>query len=113
MSKTDASDFDLEAFDSPDVDESDSNSDYIDLNAGESVTGEITDVNLAAGDNGLIEIDGQTLWLNATMRRQLESALVVGEPVAHVKLEEEKSFENEDGEEQTYNPRELRFKTDD
>ncbi|WP_135827906.1 hypothetical protein [Halorussus halobius] len=112
MSKTDESGFDLDSFASPDVDESESDSDYINLDAGESVTGEITDVNLTAGDNGLIEIDGKTLWLNATMRRQLESGLIAGEPVAHVKLNEERSFEDENGEEQTYNPRELRFKDD-
>jgi len=104
-------DLDLDSFESPDVDETDSNSEYINLDPGESVTGYITDVNFAAGDNGLIEIDGRTLWLNATMRRQLEDALVTGEPVAHVKLDEEASFEDENGEEQTYNPRELRFQT--
>lgn len=113
MSKADENEFDLESFDSPDVDESESDSNRIDLDPGESITGQITDVNLGAGDHGLIEIDGQTLWLNYTMRRQLESALIQGQPIAHVKLEDEESFENDDGEEQTYNPRELRFKTND
>jgi hypothetical protein len=114
MSKSDKADddFELESFATPDVDESDANGGSINLGPGESVTGRITSVNFLAGDNGLIEIDGRTLWLNATMRRQLEQALVVGEPVAHVKLDEEESFEDENGEEQTYNPRELRFMGD-
>ncbi len=110
MSKANDADPDFESFATPDVDESDSNSDYINLDPGESVSGHITDVNLGAGDHGLIEIDGQTLWLNYTMRRQLEAALIQGEPVLHIKLEDEESFENDDGEEQTYNPRELRFR---
>lgn len=113
MAKAENSDdeLDVDSFDAPDVSESESNSQYINLEPGESVTGRITDVNLGAGDHGLIEIDGQTLWLNYTMRQQLETALIQGEPVAHVKLEDEESFEDENGEEQTYNPRELRFQS--
>lgn len=102
-------DLDLEEFATPDVSDDDGQNGSINLDPGESIVGRITGVNFAAGDNGLIEIDGQTLWLNAGMRRQLEQALVVGKPVAHVKLEEEESFEDDDGEEITYNPRELRF----
>ena len=104
----DSSEFDIDSFESVDTEEMDGGNGRINLDPGEHVVGTITDANLAAGDHGLIEIDGRTLWLNATMRSQLEAALIMEQPVAHLKSEETESFDD-DGEEVTYNPRELRF----
>lgn len=104
----DSPEFDIDSFESVDEEELDNDGGRINLDSGEHLIGSITAANLAAGDHGLIEIDGRTLWLNATMRSQLESALIVGKPVAHAKSDEEESFED-DGEEVTFYPRELRF----
>ncbi|MFH5798564.1 hypothetical protein [Haladaptatus sp. CMAA 1911] len=105
--------FDVEDFESVDAEAIDQNDNTINLDPGNALTGRITGANLSAGHNGVIEIDGQELWLNATMRKQLEAALLVGAPVAHLKSSDEESFTDEDGEEQTYYPRELRFKKGD
>lgn len=104
------SEFDIDSFESVEADTEEQG--RINLDPGENVVGTITDANLVAGDHGLIEIDGRTLWLNATMRTQLESALIEGQPVAHVKSEDTDSFEDEDGEEVEYHPRELQFMGD-
>ena len=109
--ETDPAEFDIDSFESVDTDDLDEANGRINLDPGEHLVGTITDANLAAGDHGLIEIDGRTLWLNATMRSQLESALISGQPVAHVKSEEKDSFED-DGEEVEFYPRELRFMED-
>jgi hypothetical protein len=81
----------------------------IDLDAGERLTGRITEYDPSVGDHGLIEIDGRTLWLNASMKEDLIESLVEGEPVLHEKGEEEKTFEDDSGQTRTYFDRFLRF----
>ena len=98
---------DLDEFESADV--SDEQSGNINLDPGEHIMGEITAYKPWAGDYGLLEIDGRTLWLNKAMQDQLIAGLVVGSHVAHVKDDEEQSFTNNDDEEVTYYERELRF----
>ncbi|WP_255151336.1 hypothetical protein [Halorarius halobius] len=104
---------DLDGFEEPEVDGSDSNGGSIELQPGEHVVGTITAFKPWAGDYGVIEIDGQGVWLNSTLRQQLVSALIEGQQVAYVKSEDEESFTNDDGEEQTYNPRSFRFPSGD
>ena len=100
---------DLDGFDEPSVSQDDTSSGSIDLDPGEHLIGTITAYKPWAGSNGLVEIDGQVLWLNRTMHQQLISSLVEGQTVAHVKSDEQESFTDSDGEEQTYYPRSLRF----
>lgn len=109
MSQNDIPDFD--SFQTVDPGEMDSGAGSIDLDPGENYVGEITDVDFSTGDHGILKIDGKELWLNATMRKQIEKALIEGEPVAYFKSEEVESFED-DGEEIEFNPRELRFLED-
>jgi hypothetical protein len=80
----------------------------IELEPGESVSGRITEINLDAGRNGLIELDGQTLWLNNRMRRQLLAQLE-GRVTLAEKEDQERSFEDDNGETVTYHQRNLRF----
>jgi len=82
---------------------------WLDLEPGDSVVGEITGFRPTAGRNGIIEIDGKAHRLNATMRQQICEALVVGERMGLSKSEEESSFENDDGETVTYHEREVGF----
>lgn len=90
------------------VEATDDGNGWIDLNAGDEYAGRITGFSPEASYNGVLEIDGRPLRLNKTMRNQLLAALVEGRPVAVKCHEEEESFETEDGETKTYNPRELR-----
>lgn len=106
---------DLSEFAAPDDSNDGSDDQSISLDPGESFVGRITDVSLDAGDDGdagAIEVDGKTVWLNWTLRRQLVTALLEGKEIAYVKLDEEESFEDGDGETVTYNPREFRFRED-
>ena len=98
---------DLDEIEEP---EQDNGGDWIDLEPGEEVAGEITAFNPLASYNGVAEIDGVPMRLNATMRRKIISGLVVGEMIGVKKSDESESFENDDGEEQEYYPREIRVK---
>ena len=105
--KTDIPDFD--DLDSVEVD-SGGNGEWINLDAGDEVGGEITDVNLDAMEYGVVEIDGRPFSLNKTIRDQMVSALVEGGIMVVRKSEDEESFEDDDtGETVTYNPKEARF----
>lgn len=96
---------DLEPAPEPDED----GDQWLDLEPGDSIVGEITGFRPTAGRNGIVEIDGKAHRLNATMRRQICEALVVGERMGLSKSDEESSFENDDGETVTYHEREARF----
>ncbi|OIB58179.1 hypothetical protein [Natrialba sp. SSL1] len=97
---------DPDAFVEPSVDDSPTG---LDLDPGEEYIGTITDYRPWAGDNGLVEIDGEPVWLNRTLQKQLIAALVQNSPVMYCKSDEEESFEDEDGEETAYHPRSFRF----
>ena len=104
----------LEGFGAP-ASPDDSGTGTIKLDPGEHVTGEITAVDLDAGDGaGLVEIDGRTYWLNWTMRAQLLDGLV-GNEIAVVKdpEDEAQTFVNDEGDEQEYWERNLLHKEDD
>ena len=102
---------DAESFSEPDTDDNSANP--LDLEPGEEHIGVITEYKPWAGDYGLVEIDGHVLWLNQTMQQQIISALVENQPVMYRKSEESESFEDSDGEKQTYHPRSLAFQEDD
>lgn len=90
------------------VDDDGGSSEWIDLEPGQEVTGRITGLNLDAGYNGVIEIDGRPMYLNKQMRSQLVTALVEGAFMGVRKSTETDTFE-QDGEEQEYHPKEARF----
>ncbi|MFY4811294.1 hypothetical protein ACOJIV_01095 [Haloarcula sp. AONF1] len=94
--------------DSVEVSDDDNSNGWIDLEPGEEVTGVITAFNPLASYNGVAEIDGRPIRLNQTMRRQIIAGLIEGAKIGVRKSEETESFENDDGEEQEYNPREVR-----
>ena len=96
--------------DSVEVSNDDNSNGWIDLEPGQEVTGTITAFNPLASYNGVAEIDGRPIRLNQTMRQQIIAGLVEGAQIGIRKSEETDSFENEDGEEQEYNPREVRVK---
>ena len=89
------------------------NDGWIDLDAGDVVTGRITGFRPEASYNGVVEIDGRPMRLNRTLKNQIIAALVEGEEIAIKCLEEERSFTNDDGEEQTYHPKQARFRSGD
>ena len=92
-----------------DASSDDNGSDWIDLDAGEEFVGRITGYNPSAGYNGVIELDGRPMYLNATLKNQLIAALVEGRMMAVRVSEEEETFDD-DGEERSYHPKEARFK---
>jgi len=94
--------------DTVEIDNDDGASEWIDLEPGQEVTGRITGLNLEAGYNGVIEIDGRPMYLNKQMRRQLVTALVEGAHMGVRMSEETETFE-QDGEKQEYHPKEVRF----
>jgi hypothetical protein len=98
---SDTSDFEV-----PDV--SNDNSRGIDLEPGDHITGTITAFKPWVGDNGLVEIDGQDIWLNRTLRDQLIAGLVEGSTVKYKKSSETESFDD-DGETIEYHPRAFAF----
>lgn len=102
---------DLSEFAAPDDSNGSSQDSTINLDPGESFVGRITDVDLGTEQGaGTVELDGKRVYLNWTLRNQLLRALLEGAEVAYVKLDKEESFVDDDGEKQTYNPREFRFK---
>lgn len=110
----------MAAKDEPDFDEfetvestDDSNTGWIDLDAGDVHAGDITAYRPYAGDYGVIEINGRPYSLNKTQRDSLVEALVIGKEVALHCSEEEESFTGSDGEEVTYYPTQIGFKTGD
>lgn len=109
MAANDDSPVDPDSFVEPSVDSSTAD---LDLEPGDHYIGTITDYRPWAGDYGLVEIDGEPVWLNRTLQGQLISALVTGNPIMYRKSEDEESFEDEEGEEQTYNPRSFAFPED-
>lgn len=111
MATDDDTPVDPDTFAEPAV-ENDTRDDVLDLDAGEEYIGKITGYKPWVGDYGLLLIDGEELWLNKTMQGQLIAGLVEDRDVMYRKSEDTESFENEDGEEQTYNPRSLLFMED-
>ena len=120
MSKSKDAD-DLDGFAEPDTS---GPSNGTDLEPGEHMTAEIVGCNLSAGDNGVVELgetndDGEVeteygeVWLNATLRKQLEAAVVRGSELAYRKSDKESSFKNDDGEETTYFERSFLFPQED
>lgn len=97
---------DPDAFEEPTVED---NRGSVEPSPGEHYLGTITAYKPWAGDNGLVEIDGEAVWLNRTLQKQLLSALVEGQPIMYCKSDEQESFEDENGEEQSYYPRSFRF----
>lgn len=93
--------------DTVEVSNDDDGSDWIELEPGNEVTGRITAFNPLASYNGVVEIDGRPYRLNSTMRKQIIAGLVVGSTIGIRKSEDTETFENDDGEEQEYNPREV------
>mgnify|MGYP000678184146 CR=1 FL=1 len=100
----------FEDFPEPETSNDSDGSDWIDLQPGDTVTGRITSFNPNAGRNGVVEIDGRPTYITASIRRQLIAELVEGSQMALRVSEEEESFEDDDGEEVTYNPKEARFR---
>lgn len=98
---------DVDSFEAPDVEQTSDNP--LDLEPGDEYIGRITEFKPSAGDNGLLVIDGEDLWLNKTMQKQLLSALVEGEHVMFAKGEDSESFTDSDGNVQEYYPRSLKF----
>jgi hypothetical protein len=97
---------DFEELDAPETD--DSTDGWINLDAGDELTGEITAFRPRNGENGVVEIDGRPYALNYTQRQQLISSLVVGAKMGVKSLEETRTAEI-DGKEVEYNPEEVRF----
>ena len=87
----------------------DSGTDWIDLDPGQEVVGTITGLNLNAGYNGVVELDGRPMYLNNELKNQIIAALVEGSMMGVRKSEDTETFENDDGEEQEYHPKEARF----
>jgi len=87
----------------------DDGSNWIDLEAGDEVSGRITAFNPNAGRNGVVEIDGRPIYITAGIRQKLIGELVEGSIMGVRVSEDEESFTNDDGEEVTYNPKETRF----
>jgi hypothetical protein len=104
---TDDAPADLDSFEEPEVGDNDSSG--IDLEPGDHYVGHITGYKPWVGDYGLLLIDGEAVYLNQTLRDQLVSGLVVGQPIMYRKSDEEESFTDGDGEEVTYNPRSFQF----
>ena len=89
--------------------ENDSTDDeWIDLEAGDVITGEITAYHPFRSYNGVVEIDGRPLQLNKSMARAICNALVQGGSIGIRVGTEEQKFTNEDGEEITYFDKEIR-----
>jgi hypothetical protein len=93
--------------DTVEVSRDDDGNHWIELDAGEEITGRITAFNPLASYEGVVEIDGRPYRLNATMRKQIIAGLVEGCTIGIRKSEETDTFENDDGEQQEYNPREV------
>ena len=91
------------------VQNDDDGSNWIDLGPGEQYVGQITGFNPDAGFNGVVELDGRPMYLNSTLKNQLLAALVEGETMAVRVSEDERTFEDDDGETQTFYPKEARF----
>lgn len=83
---------------------------WIELEPGDSVTGSVTDFSPRASYNGVIEIDGRPYRLNASLRRSIVSALIEDAVIGIRKSDSKESFEDDDGEEIEYYPREARIK---
>ncbi|MFC7142717.1 hypothetical protein ACFQMA_23140 [Halosimplex aquaticum] len=109
MSKTDESPS-FEDFPETEASDDGDAANWIDLEPGDEVVGLITDFNPDAGRNGLVEIDGRPTWLTAGMKDRIIAALVEGAQIAIRKSEDDESFEDDDGEEVTYYPKEVRVK---
>ena len=109
-SKTDSPSFD--DLDEVEISEDSDGGAWIDLEPGETVTGEITAFNPRASYNGVAEIDGVPMRLNATMRKAIISGLVEGATIGIRKSEDSETFENDDGEETEYYPRDVRVQRD-
>ncbi|QGA81100.1 hypothetical protein [Halomicrobium sp. LC1Hm] len=86
----------------------DGGTDWIDLDPGQEVIGTITGLNLDAGYNGVVELDGRPMYLNNNLKNQIIAALVVGNTMGVRKSEDVEKFTNDDGE-QEYHPKEARF----
>jgi len=85
----------------------DDQDDWIELEPGQEVTGRITAFDPLASYDGVVEIDGRPYRLNPTMRKQIIAGLVTGCNIGIRKSEQTDVFENDDGEEVEYNPREV------
>lgn len=100
------------ATDSPDleraetVEQSGNSGDWIDLDGGETFTGEVTAFRPEASYNGILEIDGRPYQLNASLRRQLIEAFIIGQTVG-VGREDKQVTDEIDGDEVSYYPRFL------
>ena len=106
MAAQDQPDFDGFTAESTD----DSRTGWISVGPGETHTGELTAYRPWAGDYGVIEIDGRPFSLNKTQRDTPIATLVEGKQVGLRCSEEQKSFENNDGETVTYYPTQIGFK---
>ncbi|MXR41010.1 hypothetical protein GRX01_06600 [Halobaculum sp. WSA2] len=95
------------------TDEESSGSNWLNPNPGETVSGTITGWNPDAGHNGVIELDGNPMYMNRTLQRQLIAALVEGNQMFVRVDENSQTFTNDDGEETEYHPKEARFARDD
>jgi len=93
--------------DTVEVSNDDDGSNWIELEPGEEITGRITAFNPLASYEGVVEIDGRPYRLNATMRKQIIAGLVNDCSIGIRKSEQTEVFEDDEGEEQEYNPREV------
>ena len=100
MAAQDQPDFDGFTAESTD----DSRTGWISVGPGETHTGELIAYRPWAGDYGVIEIDVRPFSLNKTQHNTLIAMLVVGKQVGLRSSEEQKSFQNSDGETVTYYP---------
>ncbi|QZP39837.1 hypothetical protein [Halobaculum magnesiiphilum] len=111
MSRADDSSGDVSFDDLEDVEVEDSGSGWINPDAGEEVVEEIKAYDPDAGDYGVVELgeNERPYSLNYSERQKMIAALINGSVMAIRVSETEESFKNDDGEEITYNPKEVRF----
>lgn len=100
---------DFDDLDPVEVENEANGNNWLNVDGGEKVGGEVTGFRPRAGRNGVVEIDGKPMSLNATLRRQIIEARVVGSTIVIRAAEEESTFTNDDGEEVTYHEKEARF----
>mgnify|MGYP006283815177 CR=1 FL=1 len=111
MSQTDDSEFGFDDLpESEDVERGDQGN-WINLDgAGDEVTGTVTDFNPHSLENGVVEIDGNPLRMNASVKWAIIRNLIVGADIAVRHGNEQKMFENDDGEEIEYYDKEVRVR---
>ena len=111
MSQTSDSDFGFDDLPESEDADRDEQGNWINLDgAGDEVSGTVTDFNPYSLDEGVVEIDGSPLRMNASVKWAIIRNLIVGADIAVRHGDNEKSFENDDGEEIEYYDKEVRVR---